>query len=87
MDELERLKDLCCKMIDELIAEHATASLPEFETCHKRLEQLISKKYGKESVQYKNFIKRTFRPDFPNASTQDFVEACKRDLIATKEDL
>ena len=40
-----------------------------------------------ESEQYKNFIKRTFRPSYPRALTQDFVTACNRDLEATKAEL
>ena len=83
MINLERL----CSAIDKLIAEQATASLPNFVRCYRRIEQFISEKYGKESEQYKNFIKRTFRPTHPTALTQDFVAACKRDLEATKAEL
>ena len=61
MTEYEKLKGIIDE-IDDLISHHVRSFAPAFEAWHTKAERFLIKKYGKGSLEHKNFCDTHFAP-------------------------
>lgn len=96
MSDYENLRKLYNE-IDELIDNEATTSSLDFKNWNKHVERFLSKKYGEQSKEYKDFTKISFDPPailLPALSklnsserTRSYIGICKLGLETAKAEL
>lgn len=64
--------------IDNLICHNVRSSAPAFEAWHVKTERFLIKKYGKDSLEHKQFLETSFTPLVWNWNDED---ACVRESI------
>lgn len=85
MNDYEKLEKII-KKIDELIEKHVTSSDIDFKAWEANTERFLVKRFGKDSLEYTNFVNTFFSPTVLFYDTPDykFVEACRKGLQTTK---
>ena len=59
MTDYVKLKEIVDE-IDNLISHHVRSSAPAFDAWHTKTERFLIKKYGKDSLEHKKFVKTHF---------------------------
>ena len=85
MNDYEKLEEII-KKIDKLIEKRVTSSDIDFKAWEANTERFLVKRFGKESLEYTNFVNTFFSPTVLFYDTPDykFVEACMKGLQTTK---
>ena len=85
MTDYEKLKGIIDE-IDMLISHRVTSDAPEFIAWKNLAERFLLSKYGKDSLEYKDFKETSFSLSFWTFNTPDsaFADACKSSLVSTK---
>ena len=85
MTDREKLKDIIDE-IEVLISKGVSASTPDFQAWETKTERLLTKLYGKNSIEYEKFTQTRFSPMIfsINDPHSEFVEACRKGLETTR---
>lgn len=82
MTEIEKLKEIIDE-IDNLISNRVKSYDPKFKEWHYKTKHFLSKKYGSDSTEYKDFTEISFNYDFPTMY-DDNIEVCHQGLDSAK---
>lgn len=82
MTEIEKLKEIIDE-IDNLISNRVKSYDQKFKEWHYKTKHFLSKKYGSDSTEYKDFTEISFNYDFPTMY-DDNIEVCHQGLDSAK---
>lgn len=82
MTDVEKLKQIIDE-IDILISKKVKSYDQKFKEWHYKTKHFLSKKYGSDSTEYKDFTEISFNYDFPTMY-DDNIEVCHQGLDSAK---
>lgn len=88
MTDYVKLKEIVDE-IDNLISHHVRSSAPAFDAWHTKTERFLIKKYGKDSLEHKKFVKTHFSSLFfydedDEQDIRDSIKLCAEGLRSCK---
>lgn len=88
MTDYEKLKRIVDE-IDDLISHNVRSSVPAFKAWHTKVERFLIRKYGKDSLEHKKFVKTHFSSLFLCAEDDeqgisDSIKSCADGLRSCK---
>ena len=88
MTDYEKLRGIIDE-IDNLISRHVRSSAPAFEAWHVKAERFLIKKYGKDSLEHKQFLDTHFTPlvwswDDEDECIRESIKCCSDGLRSCK---
>ena len=85
MTDREKLSEIISE-IDVLIKHNVDSSNPEFKQWHSKTKRFLYHHYGKDSIEYKDFVQIHFSLYCftPSTSEYEFISKCRKDLTTVK---